>query len=419
MSEQKLSQYQETVQSVKKIAEDLGYKESDYITLLSPERELTVSLPVTMDDGSVRVYHGYRIQDNSARGPYKGGVRYHPDVEIEEVRDLALLMSLKCSVADIPYGGAKGGITVDSRELSETELERLTRKYAEKIYPVIGPEIDIPAPDMNTNAKIMGWFRDEYSKIAGVQVPAIVTGKPVEVGGSLGRNEATGLGVKTVTHLFAQSQNFVPEETRIVVQGTGNVGLISAQLLAEEGYKIIAISNIAGAVLNLNGLDVSVMDLKNGDQKNYDLLLAQSGSQEIPMEEFLFTECDILIPAALQNQIHAENADKINTKLIVEAANAPVSAEGEAILVNKGVKLLPDILCNAGGVICSYFEWVQNLQYFSWTLEEVNQKLIAKMTSAFEEVLKVQAEQKGTYREAALRIAVDKLIQAAKFKGKF
>ncbi|MDI9490870.1 MAG: Glu/Leu/Phe/Val dehydrogenase [Clostridiaceae bacterium] len=419
MSEQKLSQYQETVQSVKKIAEDLGYKESDYITLLSPERELTVSLPVTMDDGSVRVYHGYRIQDNSARGPYKGGVRYHPDVEIEEVRDLALLMSLKCSVADIPYGGAKGGITVDSRELSETELERLTRKYAEKIYPVIGPEIDIPAPDMNTNAKIMGWFRDEYSKIAGVQVPAIVTGKPVEVGGSLGRNEATGLGVKTVTHLFAQSQNFVPEETRIVVQGTGNVGLISAQLLAEEGYKIIAISNIAGAVLNLNGLDVSVMDLKNGDQKNYDLLIAQSGSQEIPMEEFLFTECDILIPAALQNQIHAENADKINTKLIVEAANAPVSAEGEAILVNKGVKLLPDILCNAGGVICSYFEWVQNLQYFSWTLEEVNQKLIAKMTSAFEEVLKVQAEQKGTYREAALRIAVDKLIQAAKFKGKF
>lgn len=419
MSEQKLSQYQETVQSVKKIAEDLGYKESDYITLLSPERELTVSLPVTMDDGSVRVYHGYRIQDNSARGPYKGGVRYHPDVEIEEVRDLALLMSLKCSVADIPYGGAKGGITVDSRELSETELERLTRKYAEKIYPVIGPEIDIPAPDMNTNAKIMGWFRDEYSKIAGVQVPAIVTGKPVEVGGSLGRNEATGLGVKTVTHLFAQSQNFVPEETRIVVQGTGNVGLISAQLLAEEGYKIIAISNIAGAVLNLNGLDVSVMDLKNGDQKNYDLLVAQSGSQEIPMEEFLFTECDILIPAALQNQIHAENADKINTKLIVEAANAPVSAEGEAILVNKGVKLLPDILCNAGGVICSYFEWVQNLQYFSWTLEEVNQKLIAKMTSAFEEVLKVQAEQKGTYREAALRIAVDKLIQAAKFKGKF
>lgn len=419
MSEQKLSQYQETVQSVKKIAEDLGYKESDYITLLSPERELTVSLPVTMDDGSVRVYHGYRIQDNSARGPYKGGVRYHPEVEIEEVRDLALLMSLKCSVADIPYGGAKGGITVDPRELSETELERLTRKYAEKIYPVIGPEIDIPAPDMNTNAKIMGWFRDEYSKIAGVQVPAIVTGKPVEVGGSLGRNEATGLGVKTVTHLFAKSQNFVPEETRIVVQGTGNVGLISAQLLAEEGYKIIAISNIAGAVFNPNGLDVSMMDLKNGDQKNYDLLVAQSGSQEIPMEEFLFTECDILIPAALQNQIHAENADKINTKLIVEAANAPVSAEGEAILVNKGVKLLPDILCNAGGVVCSYFEWVQNLQYFSWTLEEVNQKLIAKMTSAFEEVLKVQAEQKGTYREAAMRIAVDKLIQAAKFKGKF
>lgn len=419
MSEQKLSQYQETLQSLKKISEDLGYEESDYICLMSPERELTVSLPVTMDDGSVRVFQGYRIQDNSARGPFKGGVRYHPEVEIEEVRDLSLLMSLKCSVADIPYGGAKGGITVDPNELSETELERLTRKYAEKIFPVIGAEVDIPAPDMNTNAKIMGWFRDEYSKIAGVQVPGIVTGKPVEVGGSLGRNEATGRGVKTVAHLFAKGLNLVPEETTVVVQGTGNVGLICSQLLAKEGYKIIAMSNVAGAVINDNGFDVSVLDLENGDQKNYDLLVAQEGSKEIPMNELLFVECDILIPAALQNQIRGDNADHVRTKIVVEAANAPVSAEGEAILNEKGVKILPDILANAGGVICSYFEWVQNLQHFSWTLEEVNARLIDKMTSAFNEVIKVQSEQKGTYRQAAMRIAVDKLIKAEKFKGKF
>ncbi|NLJ70957.1 MAG: Glu/Leu/Phe/Val dehydrogenase [Clostridiaceae bacterium] len=419
MSEQKLSQYQETLQSIKEIAEELGYEESEYITLLSPERELTVSLPVTMDDGSVRVFHGYRIQDNSARGPYKGGVRYHPEVEIEEVRDLALLMSLKCSVADIPYGGAKGGITVDPRELSETELERLTRKYAEKIYPVIGAEVDIPAPDMNTNAKIMGWFKDEYSKIAGVQVPGIVTGKPVEVGGSLGRNEATGLGVYTITHAFAQNQNLVPQETRVVVQGTGNVGLISAQYLAKEGYKIIALSNVAGAVYNSNGFDVSVLNLANGDQKNFDLLLAQEGSEEIPMNELLLVECDILIPAALQNQIRADNADQVKAKIVIEAANAPVSAEGEAILVKNGIKVLPDILCNAGGVVCSYFEWVQNLQHFSWTLEEVNSRLIAKMQSAFAAVLAMQAEKNCTYRQAAMFIAVDRIIKATKFKGKF
>ena len=419
MSETKLSQYQETLQSIKEIAEELGYEEADYITLLSPEREVTVSLPVTMDDGKVRVFQGYRIQDNSARGPYKGGIRYHPEVKIEEVRDLALLMSLKCSVADIPYGGAKGGITVDPRELSETELERLTRKYAEKIYPVIGAEIDIPAPDVNTNAKIMGWFRDEYSKIAGVQVPGIVTGKPIEVGGSLGRNEATGLGVSTITHVFAQNQKFVPEETRVVVQGTGNVGLITAQFLAKEGYKIVALSNVAGAVYNANGFDVSVLNLTNGDQKNYDLLTAQEGSEEIPMNEFLSVECDILIPAAMQNQIRADNADQIKAKIVIEAANAPVSAEGEVILIKRDIKVLPDILCNAGGVICSYFEWVQNMQHFSWTLEEVNTRLIAKMKSAFDAVLAMQAEKNCTYRQAAMLIAVDRIIKATKSKGKY
>lgn len=419
MSKKKLSQYQETLASLEKIAQDLGYEESDYITLLSPERELIVSLPVAMDDGSIKTFQGYRIQDDSGRGPYKGGIRYHHDVNIEEVRDLALLMSLKCAVADIPYGGAKGGVTVDVQKLSENELERLTRRYAEKISPVIGPEIDIPAPDVNTNAKIMGWFVDEYSKIVGQKTPSIVTGKPIFAGGSLGRNEATGLGVKTITHAFAQKKNFKPKETRVVIQGTGNVGLMAAKFLAEEGYNITTLSNIAGAVYNKKGFDISEIALEYGDQKNFDLLLKQEGSKEIDANEMLYTECDILIPAALQNQIREDNADKVKAKFVVEAANAPISVKGEEILISKGIEVLPDILCNAGGVTCSYFEWVQNLQHFAWTLEEVNRKLIQKMMKAFAAIIEIKEAKNLTYREAAMRIAVERLIQAHSFQGKF
>lgn len=419
MSKQKMSQYQETLQSLKKIARDRGYEEQEYINLLSPDRELVVSLPVAMDDGNVKVFQGYRIQDNSARGPYKGGVRYHPDVNIEEVRDLALLMSLKCAVADIPYGGAKGGVTVDVSNLSEAELERLTRRYAEKITPIIGSETDIPAPDMNTNAKIMGWFMDEYSKIAGKKTPSIVTGKPIFAGGSLGRNEATGLGVKTITHAFAQKKELQAADTRVVIQGTGNVGLLAGKFLAEEGYIITTMSNISGAVHNPKGFDLSSLDLAHGDQKNYDLLLAQDGSKVIDAEEMLFTECEILIPAALQNQIREDNADKVKANFVVEAANAPITAKGEEILLKNGIDVLPDILCNAGGVTCSYFEWVQNLQHFSWTLDEVNTKLVSKIMSAFDAIMKMKEENNFSYREAAMHIAVDRIIQAQKFQGKY
>lgn len=419
MSKQKMSQYQETLQSLKKIARDRGYEEQEYINLLSPDRELVVSLPVAMDDGNVKVFQGYRIQDNSARGPYKGGVRYHPDVNIEEVRDLALLMSLKCAVADIPYGGAKGGVTVDVSNLSEAELERLTRRYAEKITPIIGSETDIPAPDMNTNAKIMGWFMDEYSKIAGKKTPSIVTGKPIFAGGSLGRNEATGLGVKTITHAFAQKKELQAADTRVVIQGTGNVGLLAGKFLAEEGYIITTMSNISGAVNNPKGFDLSSLDLAHGDQKNYDLLLAQDGSKVIDAEEMLFTECEILIPAALQNQIREDNADKVKANFVVEAANAPITAKGEEILLKNGIDVLPDILCNAGGVTCSYFEWVQNLQHFSWTLDEVNTKLVSKMMSAFDAIMKMKEENNFSYREAAMHIAVERIIQAQKFQGKY
>lgn len=419
MSHKELSQYQETLNLIIEYAENLGYKESDYVTLLSPDRELSVSLPVSMDDGTIKVFHGYRIQDNGIRGPYKGGIRYHPEVDAEEVRDLALLMSLKCSVANIPYGGAKGGITVDPRQLSKDELERLTRKYAEKIFPVIGLDIDIPAPDVNTNPEIMGWFSDEYAKLVGRRVPGIVTGKPIELGGSYGRTEATGRGVSTVTHLYSQRLDLVPSKTKVVIQGTGNVGLVTAQLLADLGYQIIGLSNISGAVYNPDGFDVSELNINNGDQKNYDILLDQENSEVYPDDEFLEMECDILIPAALGNQIRGNNADRIKAKIIVEAANAPVTATAEKILLEKDVKILPDILANSGGVICSYFEWVQNLQYFNWTEEEVNEKLVAQITKAFEEVVSVQSEQKGTYRQAAMSIAVDRLIQANRAKGKF
>lgn len=419
MADRNLSQYQENLVSIQQIAEELGYTKSDYISLLSPEREIKVSLVVAMEDGTNRVFEGYRIQDNSSRGPYKGGVRYHPEVEIGEVYNLALLMSLKCAVSDIPYGGAKGGIAVDVNELTKRELERLTRRYAEKIYSFIGVEVDIPAPDVNTNAQIMGWFSDEYAKIAGKRIPGIVTGKPLELGGSPGRAESTGRGVKIVTHLFTDKLGYHPDDTRIVVQGIGKVGLIAAQLLAEEGYKIVGLSNVLGAVYNENGFDVSKLSVDFGDQKNLDLLLAQKGAKQIPAQELLFLDCEVLIPAALEKQIHGDNAHKIKAKIVIEGANAPVTQDGERILQERGIEILPDILCNAGGVICSYFEWVQNLQHFTWTEEEVNEKLFRKMKSAYENVIRVKEEQNVTYRHAAMRIAVDRLVKAALSGGIF
>ncbi len=419
MSTKNHSQYQDTLDLVIEIAKGLGYQNADYAALLVPERELSVSLPVTMDNGEVKVFQGFRVQNSSVRGPYKGGVRFHPDVDKDEIMDLALLMSLKCAVADIPYGGGKGGISVDPKELSEGELERLSRKYFAAIAPVIGVKTDIPAPDVNTNAKIMGWFMDEYSKIVGHREPAIVTGKPINVGGSLGRNEATGRGVKVITHLFAQRKNLKPEETAIVIEGAGNAGLIAALLLDELGYKITGLSNSKRSVYNPNGFDLSEICEANSSEENLAKLLGQPGSEEGGVKDVLYKPCDFLIPAALENQINEENADRIQAKYIIEAANGPVSSKGEDILLANGKDIIPDIVANAGGVTCSYFEWVQNLQYESWSEEKVNRKLEEKMTRMFENMVAVKEEKNISYRRAAFVIAVERMIEALQCKGKF
>lgn len=419
MSSQKKSQYQETLDLIVEIANSLGYQQADYAPLLVPERALSVSLPVTMDNGDIKVFQGFRIQNSSVRGPYKGGVRFHPNVNKDEIMILALLMSLKCAVADIPYGGAKGGISVDPKALSEGELERLSRKYFAGIAPIIGIKTDIPAPDVNTNSQIMGWFMDEYSKRVGHREPAIVTGKSVNMGGSLGRNEATGLGVKDIVHLFAQRKNLIPEKTDIVVQGAGNVGLIAALLLDQQGYKICGLSNSKKSVYNAKGLDLSKISEKQSTDQILATLLEQQGSEQGNAKDILYHPCDFLIPAALENQINAENADRIQAKYIIEAANGPVSSQGEDILLAKGIDIIPDIVANAGGVICSYFEWVQNLQYQSWTLEKVNRNLEEKMTKMFEDVTTVKETKKISYRRAAFMIAIERMIEALHFKGKF
>lgn len=419
MAEKVKSQYQEILGLVEEIADNLGYKKADYARMLVPEREITVSLPVALDDGEVKIFQGFRIQNSSARGPYKGGVRFHPNVDKEHVMVLALLMSLKCSVANIPFGGAKGGVAVDPKKLSENELERLSRKYFAAIAPNIGPKTDIPAPDVNTNAQIMGWFMDEYSRIIGHREPAIVTGKPVEIGGSLGRNEATGRGVKIITHLFAQKKHRRPEETTVVVQGAGNAGLVAALLLHQEGYKVIGLSNSQRSVVNRAGFSMENVHLGNSSEQNLSILLNQPGSEELGVKDILYVDCDFLIPAALENQINGENAGRVQAKYIVEAANGPITSDGEDILLARGIDVLPDILSNAGGVICSYFEWVQNLQYQSWTEEKVNQRLEEKMTKMFHDVVAIKEEKGVSYRRAAFIIAVDRIIKANKYNGKF
>ena len=363
-----------------KAAGVMGISEEDYLTFKYPERELKVALPVRMDDGSLKVFEGFRIQHSTLRGPAKGGVRYHQNVNVDEVRALSAWMTFKCAVAAIPYGGGKGGIVCRPREMSKGELERLTRTYIDKISAIISPNTDIPAPDVGTNAQTMDWMVDEYSKLKGESVYGIVTGKSIEIGGSKGRNEATGRGVCFVTLEMMKKYNMKPEDCKIVIQGMGNVGSISAKLLAEEGAKIIAVSDVSCAIYNENGLDIAGIYKYLDSGKN--LLDGYTGDcKRITNAELLELPCDILIPAALENQITAENADRIKAKIVIEAANGPTSVEADEILNKKGVKVLPDILSNSGGVIVSYFEWVQNLQNFYWEEDDVTQNSNAKSSA--------------------------------------
>lgn len=399
-----------------KAAGVMGISEEDYLTFKYPERELKVALPVRMDDGSLKVFEGFRIQHSTLRGPAKGGVRYHQNVNVDEVRALSAWMTFKCAVAAIPYGGGKGGIVCRPREMSKGELERLTRTYIDKISAIISPNTDIPAPDVGTNAQTMDWMVDEYSKLKGESVYGIVTGKSIEIGGSKGRNEATGRGVCFVTLEMMKKYNMKPEDCKIVIQGMGNVGSISAKLLAEEGAKIIAVSDVSCAIYNENGLDIAGIYKYLDSGKN--LLDGYTGDcKRITNAELLELPCDILIPAALENQITVENADRIKAKIVIEAANGPTSVEADEILNKKGVKVLPDILSNSGGVIVSYFEWVQNLQNFYWEEDDVNAKLKRQIVGAFNDVFDAREKYDCTFRVAAYIVALNRLVTAKKLRG--
>jgi glutamate dehydrogenase (NAD(P)+) len=394
----------------------LGLKENEYITLKYPERELKVSIPVRMDDGSVKVFEGYRVQHSSSRGPCKGGIRYHQDVDIDEVKALAAWMSYKCAVVNIPFGGGKGAVKVNPKNLSKVELENLTRRYTAMILPIIGPERDIPAPDVNTNAEIMGWIMDTYSVINGYTVPGVVTGKPIEIGGSLGRKEATGRGVMFITREILHRCGIPVIGTRMAIQGMGNVGGTAAKLLHNEGCKIVAVSDVSGGLYCNEGLDINAIEAFLAQDKlikDYDA----HGVSHISNEDVLKSEVDVLIPAALENQINEEIASQIKAGIIVEAANGPTTVEADKILERNGKKVVPDILANAGGVVVSYFEWVQNIQSLMWDEEEVNRTLEKIMIRAFNEVWDSAKSKNATLRMGAYMVAINRIVKAKKIRG--
>ncbi len=390
--------------------------------LRQSERELTVAVPVIRDDGGISVYTGYRVQHSSARGPCKGGIRFHPNVTLEEVRALALLMTLKCAVANVPFGGAKGGVSVDPGTLSESELERLTRRYAAMIMPILGGKRDIPAPDVNTNPRTMAWFMDTISMLHGHMTPEITTGKPIALGGSQGRVEATGRGVALATIEALQRQGHAPAETQIAVQGFGNVGSYAATILAMEyGCQVVAISDVSGGLYRAGGLDLTAINHQL--QASPGLLLADLGSNgsadQITNDELLTLPVGVLIPAALEDQITEHNASRIQAHTIIEGANGPTTYEAEQHLLGRGVVVIPDILANAGGVICSYFEWVQDLQWYFWDLEEVRAQLQRVLSKAFDQVWAVAQAEELDLRSAAYMLAIQRIVQAIEQRGLF
>ena len=394
-------------------ADLIGLDETIRTSLNVPDRELMVEVPLRKDDGTIESFRGYRVQHNNSRGPFKGGIRYHEEVDLDEVRSLAALMTWKTALVDIPYGGGKGGISVNPSTLSELELERLSRRFFRAINPIIGVNRDIPAPDVNTNPQIMAWFMDEYGMING-HTPGIVTGKPIELGGSLGRNAATGKGTAIIARETANLLNMDLVGASVVIQGFGNVGSFAGRFLNEMGSKIIAVSDVNGGLYDPEGLDItSLIDYnnKNGTIKDF------SQGDSVSNEDILNIECDFLIPAALGGVIHKMNVEKLNCRVIIEAANGPVTPPADDILFKKGVYVVPDILTNAGGVTVSYFEWVQNLQQFQWTEEEVNDKLENKMVAAFNEVSSMMKSKKTSMRMAAFAVAIDRVAKSFELRG--
>ncbi|HXF43399.1 MAG TPA: Glu/Leu/Phe/Val dehydrogenase [Pyrinomonadaceae bacterium] len=395
-------------------AQLLGLDPDLYAVMRVPSREIKVYIPVKMDTGHIQVFEGFRVQHNFARGPAKGGIRYAPDVTLDEVKALAAWMTWKCAVVNVPFGGAKGGIVCNPIQMSEGELERLTRRYTAELIDFIGPERDVPAPDMNTNEQTMAWVMDTYSMHARHTVTAVVTGKPVALGGSLGRREATGRGVMITVNEAIKRFNLTPETTNVIVQGSGNVGGIGAQLMYEAGYKVTGISDIAGGIYNPKGLNIpDALEFwrKNRSFEGY------PEAEAVSNKELLELECDVLAPCATENQITSENADRIKCKILAEGANGPTTPKADKILYEKGVFVIPDILCNAGGVTVSYFEWVQDRMGYFWTEAQVNERLAEKMVASFNELVHYAEKHDVDSRTAAYMLAIDRVAYDTRMRG--
>jgi len=384
--------------------------------LKTVERTLIVSVPIRMDDGSVKIFEGYRAQHSTVRGPGKGGIRYSENVNLDEVKALATWMTWKSSLLNLPLGGAKGGVTCNPAELSKAEIQRITRRYTSEIINVIGPELDIPAPDVNTNAEIMGWIMDTYSMNMGHPVPGVVTGKPIEIGGSVGRQSATGTGLYYVLNELCNKINLQLKEQEIIIQGFGNVGGTIAQLLYQHGCKIIAISDISGGLYSENGLDIEKL-IEWRDAGNLFVDFPSNDYFKISNDDLLTTECDILIPAAVENQITKDNANQIDCKIVLEGANGPTTPEADEILNKKKIYVVPDILANSGGVCVSYFEYVQDTSSYFWDLERINKELKNIITNAFEDVWRTSIEKNVSLRIAAYILAVTRVAKAIEFRG--
>ena len=409
--------YENAIETMQEAAKIADIKESDYEMLKYPERELKVSIPLVTDSGQLKVYQGYRVQHSTSRGPCKGGIRYHEDVDADEVKALAMWMTFKCAVVNIPYGGAKGAIKVDPKLLSHNEIMRLTRKYASMILPLIGPEQDIPAPDVGTNSDIMGYIMDTYSMFKGYTVPGVVTGKPVEIGGSLGRSTATGRGIMYITQSILDKMGYDIARTSVAVQGMGKVGSVAASLLQNAGAKIIAVSDVSGGLYNESGLDIGDICKYLESDRNAQLIDYNKDAQHISNDELLKLDVDVLIPAAIESQITSDNAANVKAKIIVEGANGPVTKNADGILSRKDIVIVPDILANAGGVVVSYFEWVQNIQSLMWEEDEINSTLHKIMKRAFDDVWQQKEKSSTSLRMGAYILALRRLAAAKNKRG--
>ena len=419
----KINPFKNAMSQLSAAAEILNLDKSVLEQLKKPQRILSVSIPVKMDNGETKVFEGFRVQYNDARGPFKGGIRYHPQVDMDEIKAFGFWMTIKNGVVGVPFGGGKGGVVVDPKKLSKGELERLSRGYVRSLYKYLGPQVDCPAPDVNTNSEIMGWMVDEYSKLVGKWTPGMITGKPLSMGGSEGREEATGFGgVEILKAAWKEmsrgagsaSGGRLKKGATVAIQGFGNVGIFFAQLAQKAGFKVVGVSDSKGGVYNPKGLDIAALE---SYKKQISSLKGFAGAKEVTNEKLLELAVDILVPAALENQIHGKNARKIKARVIIEMANGPTTPEADVILHKKRVWVIPDVLANSGGVATSYLEWTQNLSGFYWNKQEVLAKLTKYMLAAWKETLDTRNKHKTDFRNAAFIIAINKIAQAMKSRG--